>query len=209
MEVLPPRTRPPQTPTCQRHNPPRANWSGGYRQYSSCLRWDFGFTCAFCLLHEADISLQGVSGLATFTAEHLEPQSVNEQKVNDYTNLAYACRFCNRARSVAPRVAQGCRLLDPTKDAWASYFQIKGDLLVPQTDDADASYTCEVYDLNDDRKVVRRASRYELLSSYIELVKEGPAFLKELTDLAEKSPKESLTLIETARVLSKAITMHV
>ena len=205
MEVLPLRTHPPRTPTRQRHKPRRADWQGGYREYRSCLRWDFGFTCAFCLLHEADFSPEGESGLGVFTIEHLEPQSINKRERNEYTNLVYACRLCNRARSVAPRAVKGRRLLDPTKDAWAKHFQISGNSLVSQEEDVDASYTCEAYDFNDDRKVARREKRATFLSSYIRLVKEGPALREELLNLAEKHQEDSLTLLKQAQELAKAI----
>lgn len=130
MEVLPPRTSPPRVPTRRRHNPPQS----GYQKYNPCLRWDFGFTCAFCLLHEADFALHGVSGLGVFTAEHLEPQSLDTQKikVNAYTNLVYACRLCNRARSAVPEAVQHRRLLNPTKDSWDSHFQVEGNFLLPR-----------------------------------------------------------------------------
>jgi len=205
MEVLPLRTHPPRIPTRQRHNPPQASWQGGYQKYSPCLRWDFGFTCAFCLLHEADFALHGVSGLGTFTAEHFEPQSIDTQKVkvNAYANLVYACRLCNRARSAAPGAAQSRRLLDPTRDNWDSHFQLEGDSLLPRTGDMDASYTWEVYDLDDRRKVEKRKGRYDLLSCSIDLLKTGPAFHKELIDLAEQNPQKEL--IEKARTLDTAI----
>ena len=205
MQVLPPRTLLPKTPIRQRHNPRPVDWQGGYRKYGPCLRWDFGFTCAFCLLHEADLVRHGVSGLGIFTAEHFEPQSVSEQAINDYSNLVYACRWCNRARSVAPGTTSSCRLLNPTQDSWAHHFQIEEDNFRSRAGDADALYTCDAYNLNDGRKVALRDIRHKTLSEAIPLVKKGPAALEELTDLAEKHLTQEL--IEAHKALSAAIRL--
>ena len=201
MKILPPQTLPPETPIRRRHNPRPANWRGGYRTYHECLSWDFGFTCAFCLLHEADLVLQGAEGLGVSTAEHLVPQCVDETLANDYTNIVNACRFCNRARSNAPRVAEDGRLLDPTEDAWANHFWIKGDQLVPHGDDADALRTYKVYDLDDDRKVARREFRRTLLVHHMKQFIEGQERYQWLLDEAqiEGDPEKSLDLLQLAK----------
>lgn len=203
MELLPLRTQPPQTPTYRRHNPSYLARKGGYQEYKPCLRWDFGFICAFCLLHEVDICPQGTSGLPVFSAEHLELQSTDDQKANDYGNVVYACSFCNTARRSKPRVTPEARLLDPTKDVWAQHFRNQENYLVPQEHDADAIYTHEAYDLDDDRKVARRETRYETLSANVKIIKEGSAFLKELFDRVGKNPDKFF--IETTRQLRASI----
>ena len=148
MKILPLQTCLPSTPIFRRHNPHPVHWTRGYREYHECLQWDFGFTCAFCLLHEADIALQGTEGLGVLTVEHLVPQSIDETLANDYTNLVYACRFCNTARKTTPRVGLGCSLLDPTKDSWSDHFHTDGDHLLLRDHDLDALYTHKTYDLD-------------------------------------------------------------
>src|SRR5438552_905085 len=103
MNVLPLQTRPPTEAVARGHAPPR----GGFNSYRRCLRWEFGFTCAFCLLHEADLVDWGASGSGLMTIEHRVPQSdpaVGAALADDYGNCFYACRYCNRSRGVAPLV---------------------------------------------------------------------------------------------------------
>ena len=50
IQILAPTTPPPASPRRQRHAPRSA---GHYREYRACLRWDAGFTCCFCLVHES------------------------------------------------------------------------------------------------------------------------------------------------------------
>ncbi len=207
MKILPPRTQPPSLPTQRRHNPQRARGAREYQAYRTCLRWDFGFTCAFCLLHEADFVRCAVRGLGLFTAEHIEPQSVAVDRVNDYTNLVYACRWCNRSRSVASRTVDGSILLEPTQVAWANHFYIDSDELAPRADDPDALYTHAVYNLNDSRKIELRQHRYRVITGCLRLLQEGPASVAEFTHWAQTAPDpgESRTLLEHARTLNESI----
>src|SRR5436190_1471867 len=90
MNTLPRQTQPATAPIPRRHTPSRA----GYATYRSCLRWEFGFTCAFCLLHEADLVEEGVQGTGLTTIEHHVAQSADLTLVDTYENCFYACRYC-------------------------------------------------------------------------------------------------------------------
>lgn len=61
MKILPPTTQPPLQAIERRHRPKKSRrWS----DYRACLRWDFAFTCGFCLLHEVDLfGSEGGEGL--------------------------------------------------------------------------------------------------------------------------------------------------
>src|SRR5437879_2619929 len=98
--MLPPQTHPPNEPIRRRHSPPRL----AYEEYRSCLRWEFGFTCAFCLLHEADFVEEGARGTGLMWIEHHVAQSADPALVDTYENCFYACRYCNGARRIAPVV---------------------------------------------------------------------------------------------------------
>ena len=176
-------TRPAASPIPRRHRPRPAGRWGAYR---SCLRWDFGFTCAFCLLHEADLygGLSG-EGLAGTTVEHLIARSADASLANEYENCVYACRWCNRSRSAHPPDHQGARLLDPTRDAWGEHFGAAGDTLVPQSGDTDAQATHRAYALDDPRKVERRRARRELVSDRLRLIAQQAAEFTELLRLAD------------------------
>ena len=63
-----------------------------YNEYRDILRSDFGRICGYC----------GKSELVTknsFEIDHFIPKRLAPEKVNDYTNLVYACYECNRKKS--------------------------------------------------------------------------------------------------------------
>lgn len=160
---------PPATPTVRRHRPKAAG--DRWTVYRACLRWDFGFTCAYCLLHEADLyGGQLGEGLGGTTVEHHVTRSAAPSRAGDYFNCLYACRLCNRSRSTKPDSGDGVRLLDPTRDAWVNHFFVAGDRLQPADGDADAEYTHRCYEIDDERKVERRQARRELLADRLPLV---------------------------------------
>ncbi len=164
MRLLPALTALPTAPLAPRHQPRAA----AYAHYRQCLRWDFGFHCVFCLLHERDFMPTGGEGFAVFWIKHREPQSRQAALKNAYDNCLWACRLCNHARgATAVKDGAGRRLLDPRTDAWAARFEIQGHSLeVKAAGDGDAEYTHLAYDLADARKTTmrrRRATRVPLL----------------------------------------------
>lgn len=183
MKVLPPRTLPPAEPLVRRHGPkPTRDWS----QYRRCLRWDFGFTCAFCLLHEADYFFgQPGEGLGVMTVEHRTLQRDDPSLAGVYENCFYACRLCNLARGTKDVETPEARLLDPTEDTWADHFDLLGSSLRPKPGDVDALYTFEVYDLDNESKTSRRRARRELIEDRLELLSRLDEKLSELLDLAD------------------------
>ncbi len=176
----------------RRHRPrPSSRWTS----YRSCLRWDFGFTCVFCLLHEADLfGGQPGEGLGGTTIEHRITRSSDASHENEYENCLYACRFCNRSRSAKPLRRHDARLLDPTRDAWGKHFSVVEDRLRSADGDADAEYTHEAYALDDPRKVERRRARRELISDRQRLLTRLDNELAELLGLAGKARRHSLRL---------------
>lgn len=168
LKIWPPQTLPPAKPTRRRHQPrpSSSDWAG----YRACLRWDFGFTCALCLLHEADLyGGRTGEGLGGTTTEHRTPRSEDASQESVYENCLYACRFCNRSRSAQPTSQGGTRLLDPTSDTWSTHFETVGDQLLPWPRDRDAEYTHRAYELDDPRKVERRKVRRELVTDRLKL----------------------------------------
>lgn len=183
MKILPPRTLPPDAPIPRRHKPAAAShWSS----FRACVRWDFGFTCAFCLLHESDFFGEaGGEGLAATTIEHRDPRSAEPGRATEYGNCLYACRLCNRARSTLPVQMGERRLLDPTHDSWARHFELAADRLEPAAGDDDAEYTHRTYDLDDPRKVERRRIRRLLVTDRLRLLRRFPAEITALLRLAD------------------------
>lgn len=192
MRILPPQTLPPTKPTHRRHSPRPADGNEGYRTYRACLRWDFGFTCPFCLLHESDLAgAAGVKGSGVTTVEHRIPRHADPRRANDYDNCLYACRYCNRARGALPVATKHATLLDPTGEAWGEHFRAEGDRLLPAVGDADASHTHDAYDLDDPRKVEMRRCRREVVDERIRFLREVPTLMVALTRNAGRAFESS------------------
>jgi hypothetical protein len=110
---------------------------------------------------------------------------VDATRQADYENCLYACRFCNRSRSASPIHGQGGRLLDPATDIWAQHFTVAGDRLLPVPEDPDARYTHSAYELDDPRKMVRRKSRWDLITDRQKLLGQLGEEIAALLRLAE------------------------
>lgn len=185
MKTLPVRTLPATTAVERRHTPRH----GAFASYRSCLRWEFGFSCAFCLTHESDLVEHGVEGTGLMSIEHHVPQSRDPAgvHVDEYANCYYACRFCNRSRGAEPNVdAIGQRLLDPCRDAWGAHFTTTDDRLEPRPNDGDAARTHRVYDLDDPRKRLMRRHREDVLKEAFRILRGGPQRLRRLLDAAAR-----------------------
>jgi hypothetical protein len=206
MKILPRETLPPDVRITRRHKPKA---TAKYQRYRSCLRWDFGFTCSFCLLHEADLNRPPLdsdrSGLTTI--EHLLLQTEGEGK-DSYENLVYACWFCNRSRSTSPLIAGGVRLLNPTEDVWRDHFVRSGDQLLPSENDPEAAYTERTYHLNDPLKVAARRKRRELIDHHLQWIREGPPLERTLLEIAERTTGgERDRLVHQAALIRREITL--
>jgi 5-methylcytosine-specific restriction endonuclease McrA len=208
MKILPPVTSPPDRRIDRKHRPEPAAGRLGYRVYRTCLRWEFGFTCAFCLLHEADLTPLGSEGLGLMTIEHFVPASVDADRVSEYENCYYACRLCNQARANAPcRDRLGRRLLSPCSHVWSEHFRVEApDRLVPVEGDGDAAYTAQVYDLNDPRKVNFRNFRYARVQECLAVLEGVPEEIWTLLEhCAVESPERSAVLLRLAQRMRSVI----
>ncbi len=184
MKILATKTPPPSSPIAGRHTPKQ----GDYTTYRDCLRWDFSFTCGFCLLHEAEIVLGGIRGTGSTTIEHVKRKQRGcfPELRNEIPNLVYACRFCNSARGKKRwKHRSGAVLLNPREVAWSQHFYRVGDELRPISGDRDALYTFDVYRLNDARKIKRREIRRNLIESRLGLLRDGPGWARKLRALAK------------------------
>lgn len=134
------------------------------------------------------------------TVEHRIPRSSNPALSGEYSNCLLACSLCNRARSHQPEDREGRRLLDPTLDPWGRHFHVSGDDLLPMTEDADATYTHNTYDLDDERKRRRRRLRRRLVEDRLQLIS-LLADLDGLMELAEIQRQRDLAAF--GRTVSK------
>lgn len=202
MRTLPPVTKPWRTRITRRHEPTAGRGRRAHRRYRQCLRWEFGFTCVFCLCHEADLILHGVEGSGETGTEHFVPVSHDEAAVNEYRNCFYACRYCNQDRAAQANVdpESGCRLLNPCHDSWEDHFRVTEDKLTPRDGDLDGLYTYRVYNLDHPRKVRMRRLREKAVRELLHLLLKGRELHARLLErsIAEADP----ALIEEARLLA-------
>ena len=207
MKLLPLRTQPPTSKIDRVHTPSSAAGRFGYKEYRACLRWEFGFTCAFCLLHESDLAEFGAEGWGIMGIEHFDPVEAGGE-LNSYPNCFYACRLCNGSRARSPVVNRlGQRLLHPCGEVWADHFRSTPDgKLLPSVGDSDAAYTHTAYDLDDPRKVEIRQARLERIGESLQALKDGPGLLESLMDRLKGEPQdESADLLRVAEGVRKSI----
>lgn len=88
-----------------------------YRSYKPWLRDEFQFRCIYCLCHERWFP----DGDASFSVDHLQPQSTAPSRILDYDNLVYACCQCNAAKGDAAHV------LDPFAQAFGQHMSVLND----------------------------------------------------------------------------------
>ncbi len=143
--LLPPATNPQAEQTKRQHSPhsPR---QVGYRKYTPCLRWDFAFSCAICLIHECDAVSHGVQGSRVFWIEHFVPQHKDSNLRNRYSNCFYSCQYCNHSRGKKALSEGRLRLLNPCEVPWGDHFQVENDKLKALT--PDGRFTEERYKFN-------------------------------------------------------------
>lgn len=203
MKTFPQETALPQEALTRTHKPT----AGKYEQYRQCARWDFGFTCAFCFLHEPDI-IEGSEGTGLFSLEHRELQSSAIAKRDDYQNILLACRFCNGARGKQPTVDEhGVTLLDPTQTAWGRHFRMDGfELQVADPADAAARRTWDVYDLGDSRKTRVRRERHRRFTHLQDMLHAFAQHVPKLMEMATSTDDAATRteLIDAAKALERA-----
>jgi len=180
----------------RRHEPQPATDLYGYRNYLPCLKWEFGFSCAFCLSHEADLAFQG----KRTEIEHFIPVSVDDGQRNVYRNCFLICPFCNQSRGKAPNHdprGGGGRLLNPCRVVWHEAFVLEGDEIQPRREDPSAKYTWETYDLKDQRKTKMREMRRKTVESFIVYQRRSLDVMALLH--AKAKEKADPTLLDTAQ----------
>jgi hypothetical protein len=208
--ILPSITLPWREKFVRRHTPKPREGQAGYRTYRPCLRWEFGFSCCFCLLHETDFAPGGAERLALTHIEHFIARSQDESRRNDYTNCFYICCLCNRARGESPTsTAAGHALLNPCDADWSERFSIEGFELLPRNPaDDDAEYTCNTYDLNDPSKIKLRRLRHEVIETCRELLSDPSEIDDNLLNAAENEGGQAGGRhVELAQKLSRYRTL--
>lgn len=182
-KILPSVTRPWAQAINRRHKPSRAK----HTAYRSCLRWEFGFSCAFCLLHEADIIASGVERWGVTHVEHFVPRSHDPGRAKDYDNCFYICRLCNiKRRATKNQISGGPSLLNPCDHTWADRFRVISDKVLPIGEhDESAAYTCQTYNFNDPAKVKIREMRRRLIRQSLPFLEAPQSDYERLLDLAE------------------------
>ena len=189
--ILPERIRLPTQPHVRRHSPQRGTRKEEWKVYMDCLRWDFGFTCLFCMLHESDLEEHGAREEGKLWVEHFITRSEDESRADDYSNTFFSCHYCDRSRGDRyPAVdSQGRKLLDPTLVAWSDHFEQVDNKLSFREGDANAEYTWIAYKLDHPKKLQRRGWRRELITFSRSLLEMLPRRIAQLRRAARAAAK--------------------
>lgn len=186
-QILRSKTLPFKARITRAHTPTaRGGRSLSYPAFKDCLRWEFGFTCAICLLHEVHLVLPG-TGAATshqMTVEHIVLKStpLGKPLENQYANCLLLCTYCNGARGNRHlhENPDGTRLLNPIADVWDDHFDLANDRLEPRAGDANAEYTRMAYAINDSVRTMRRQALRGLIDERIVNIRMHQASLDEI-----------------------------
>lgn len=139
----------PSQPLVRKHGPQ------GYRTYESYKPWlrdEFSFRCNYCLCRERWFP----DGEASFSVDHVRPQSLDPDLVNVYENLLYACCQCNSVRGTS-------EVPDPSVHAYGELLKIQqdGTLAAESEQGQDVIAICR---LNRPKLVAFRRGMIEVLS---------------------------------------------
>ena len=169
-------------PQERRHDPCGYDPYNGYKDW---LRDEFSFRCVYCLERE----MWYPDGAASFSVEHVVPQSENPSLVCEYTNLLYTCTRCNSAR-------QTFYLLDPTTVPFARHLRLGADGLLTALSD-EGLFLIDLLHLNQGAAIrVRReqlsvltiAARYPEDEDIQALFLERFGYPDDMPDLRAKKP---------------------
>ena len=165
----------------RKRNPPDGKPHGWYKD---CLRLDFEFRCAYCLIHEKDFQ-----GHESFQVDHFRPKSRFRELERSYANLYYACQLCNRqgrkghAWPTPDEESRGERFVDPCAEHWEDHVEFIEDGSVRPLTPA-GEYSTRTIELD---RIQLRLHRRKLPHEYSDRSRLHQVFhrLKRLSDFAD------------------------
>lgn len=89
----------------------------GYQRFKHWLRDDCTFRCAYCLFREK----WNQDGHSYFGVDHIISKSTESSLECDYTNLVYACNYCNSCKG---KLTHG---LDPFTESFEDLVSVSED----------------------------------------------------------------------------------
>lgn len=178
----------PTEPHVRRHGPRGYNPYIGFKPW---LRDEFSFRCVYCLERERWYPDRA----ASFSVDHVIPQSEAYDRICDYANLVYACTRCNSIR-------RHLRLIDPTEQGFGKHVRLGANAyfvgLTPEGQDI-----IDNLRLNKPPALQVRTNALQILQLYAsqpdnplirELYIDKFGFPEELPDLRGMKPPEGNTL---------------
>jgi hypothetical protein len=167
-----------------------------YRRYKPLLREDFEHRCAYCLLHEGG-EIGG--GFQNFHIDHFRPRSKFGDLISIYSNLYYACRWCNGAKSETWPSTQeeqlGFGFVDPcVEDLYAKHARLDPSTGRLEPTSKPGKYTIREIQLNRRKFNELRKSRIEAE----EIIQSTQARISRLE--RERNPKTELISVLKEKV---------
>lgn len=167
---------PPQ-PLIRKHGPQ------GYRVYESFKPWlrdDFSFRCVYCLCRERWFP----DGEAAFSIDHIRPQSLDPDLMNEYENLLYSCCQCNSVRGAD-------EVPDPSAHAYGDLLEVvQGGTVTANSERG--WYLIEVCRLNRPNLVAFRRGMIEVLEMLSSREDAGDQLARHYLGLPDSLPNLSL-----------------
>ena len=150
-----------------------------YRPYKPFLQADFNKRCGYC--NDLDVVCGGWRG---FHIDHFRPKSLFDELANEYSNLVYACPYCNIAKSndwpgnAEKNIIKGKGYLDPCDSNFDNHFErYNNGRICPKTDVGKYMF----------KKLKLGLRRHQLAWAYEQL----EILLQELTDELQKLDSNS------------------
>src|ERR1035441_9736881 len=137
--------------------------SANYQDYRPYLLEDFLHHCAYCTIHEDELA-----GEDFYEIDHHRPKSKFPDLINDYTNLYYCCRACNKKGAKGENwpsddlINAGFRFFDPVaENAYHLHLrEAASGKLIKKTNVGD--YSIRILRLNRDGLLKLRRRRREV-----------------------------------------------
>lgn len=153
----------------RRENPTPTKRIKDYRRYRECLREDFGWRCAYCMIHENTHS----DGRHGFDIDHFKPRA-KDGPVDAYANLYWSCKWCNSLKHdhwpSEDDKAIDMRFADPCAEHdYGNHFTEEADGTL-RVDSKCGGYHVGHLRLNRPMRVSLRVERNELIACVLKLV---------------------------------------
>lgn len=175
----------------------RGSDPGPYKDYSTYrpyLRDEFKGACIYCRMRDSSLDK------AQFAVEHHLPQKQFAALVTVWTNLYYACRSCNGAKSdfyPTPRHKAHEYVPTPCSDVMFDHLRYRGPSVVPHS--KTGTFAEELLDLNEPKSVEYRTYFQRVLDEATTAFEQSEKLVADIDAKLATANGAALTKLQTGR----------